>query len=554
MRKRQLVLAAALVGIAAATLAGAVYEDRIVPGVRVAGIEVGGLTASQAREVLTSGTADACVTLVSGGLSVQLDGSSGMALDVDSAVADARAIGRDGAFLERFGDVVAAVTVGRDLPLAWRIVDEERFARTIELVAASVERPSVDGDVRLGVDGVTLRQPQTGLVLDRPALVAAVLTAGTIDANVPLPLRVIGPALDDEAIAPAYDAAMNAALPLVLVAGTEQVVVEPARLAAIVSIVRETGPDGDRLVAQLDPTVLDVLVREIADTLDGAARDAVLVPGGKRLTVIPGRDGIAVDRVAARVTIADAILGPERQVTVPAAIARPALTTVAAQRTADQLVLVGAYTTYFPVSWARATNIGASARTFDGMVVAQGESFSFWKRIGEVSPRTGYVFAGTIIDGVSSEAIGGGLCQVSTTFFNAVAAAGYRIDERHPHSYYIERYPLGLDAAVLAPSTDLRWTNDTTHTAVIRAAGTDTSVTFWVYSAALDRTVTFGDPLQWNLRWPSPDQPADPAHAPGYVVPGREVITTRTVVENGVVVHQDEWYSHYAPVWGGPAR
>jgi len=553
MRLRLVVVAAGLLGIAAVS-AVALYDGRLVPGVRIAGIAVGSLTEAQARELLTTQTSDASVTLVSGSLSIRLDPTTGIELDVDAAVARAFAVGRYGAFPVRVGDIVGAITAGRDVALAWRIVDGERFARAIERVAASVERLSVDGDVRLGADGVTLRTPRAGVALDRSALVQAVLAATAADATVPLPLRVIEPALDEEAIAPAFEAARAAAQPLVLLAGTERVVLEPARLALIVHIVRVANVDGDRLVAQVDAVGLDALVGEIADALDGGARDAVLVPGGEHLTVIPGRDGVVLDRSAARATIAEAILGPERVVTVPATLTRPALTTVAAQRTADQLVLVGAYATYFPVNRARANNIGAAARTFDGVVVVPGGSFSFWQRIGEVSPRTGYVFAGTIIDGVSSEAIGGGLCQVSTTFFNAVARAGYAIDARYPHSYYIERYPLGLDAAVFAPSTDLRWTNDTAQAALIRAAATDTSVTFWVYSAPLGRTVTFGDPRQWNLRWPSADQPADPAHAPGYVVLGRDVVTTRTVVENGTVVPDDEWYSHYAPVWGGPAR
>jgi vancomycin resistance protein YoaR len=239
-------------------------------------------------------------------------------------------------------------------------------------------------------------------------------------------------------------------------------------------------------------------------------------------------------------------------VALPAEITHPSLTTEAAQAFADTVTLAGTFTTYFPVNWARATNIGAAAATFDGMAVMPGESFSFWDRIGEVSVRTGYVYAGTIIGGVSSYAIGGGLCQVSTTFFNAVIRGGYRIDERHQHSYYIERYPLGLDAAVFAGEEDMRWTNDTSVPVYIRAQGTDTSITFWLYSAPTGRSVEIGDVQQWNLRWPYPGQPADPQHAPGYVVPGRDTLVIRTVFQDGAAVSRDEWYSHYAPVWGGP--
>jgi vancomycin resistance protein YoaR len=239
-------------------------------------------------------------------------------------------------------------------------------------------------------------------------------------------------------------------------------------------------------------------------------------------------------------------------VALPASITHADFPTAEARRVADSIQLAGGFTTYFPENWARATNIGRAAETFDGMVVQPGQSFSFWDRIGAVTPGNGYVSAGAIIGGVSGSAIGGGLCQVSTTLFNAVALGGYQIDARQPHSYYIERYPLGLDAAVFAPSVDLVWTNDTGAPAYIRAAATATSVSFWIYSAPTGRTTSFSEPLEANLRWPYAGQPADPAHAPGYVVLGRDVWVTRSVVENGTEVHRDTFFSHYAPVWGGP--
>lgn len=61
-------------------------------------------------------------------------------------------------------------------------------------------------------------------------------------------------------------------------------------------------------------------------------------------------------------------------------------------------------------------------------------------------------------------------------------------------------------------------------------------------------------PVQRDLRYPRPDQPTDPAHAPGYVVPGSDVWVTRIVYQDGAELATYVWYSRYAPVWGGPAR
>ena len=79
-------------------------------------------------------------------------------------------------------------------------------------------------------------------------------------------------------------------------------------------------------------------------------------------------------------------------------------------------------------------------------------------------------------------------------------------------------------------------------------------MSFWIYSVPTGRAAVFPDPVQKNIRYPALGQPADPAHAPGYVVPGRDVWATRIVYEDGAELWTDVWYSHYAPVWGGPAR
>jgi hypothetical protein len=78
-------------------------------------------------------------------------------------------------------------------------------------------------------------------------------------------------------------------------------------------------------------------------------------------------------------------------------------------------------------------------------------------------------------------------------------------------------------------------------------------VTFDVWGLPTGRTVTFSDPVQRNFVDVPKDQRADPAFPKGYAIRGRDVIRVRTVIESGKVVHQDTYFSHYAPVWGGAA-
>lgn len=533
--------------------------DDIVPGIRAAGIDIGGRSAASARERLLARSAvlEAAVVTVAGDGTEwrSANGALGVSFDVDRAIAEAMAVGRSGDPLARARAIVSVATSGLDLGWPRRSVDD-RLGAFIDHIARDSERPPIDGDVAIGPDGVVVREPRDGLAVDRARLEADVLLQRALGGTIRLPVAVLAPALGEAQIVAARNAALDAYAPLRVVAGGEAFAIAAARVAAVVRIERVTeGPD--RLAATLDAAAITALVDEIAAQLDGPARSAVLVPGGDRLVVTAGRDGVLVDRVLARSALVAAIFVPAdgpRVLRVPATIVVPALTTQAADAVAASTQLLGAFTTLFPENVARATNIGLAAAHFDGMVVGLGATFSFWDRIGEVSPRTGYVQAGAIIGGVSASAIGGGLCQVSTTLFDAVAHAGLRVDERHPHDYYIERYPLGLDAAVFAPWVDLQWTNDTASPITIRAEATATSIAFWLYGPPTGRTVVFLDPVQWNVRYPAPSQPADPAHAPGYVVPGRDVAVTRIVLQDGQEVSRDVWYSHYAPVWGGPAR
>jgi vancomycin resistance protein YoaR len=329
--------------------------------------------------------------------------------------------------------------------------------------------------------------------------------------------------------------------------------IDAARVAALLHIDKVSEGAGARLEVSLDGGAVDALVGDVAAKVDRPARDASFRATGGGLEVVPSQNGSAIDRDALRSALTGAIFasGDGRSISPNVVVTTPKLTTQAAQQYAGQMTLVSTYTTYFPVNPSRATNIRLGASRFNGLVIAPGASFSFWNEIGDVSLASGFVMSGAIIDGRSDQALGGGLCQVSTTLFNTVARSGYQIDERGPHSYYIERYPIGLDAAVFSPGQDFRWTNDTPYPVMIRSSATATSVTFSLYSIPTGRVTSFSAPSERNLVMPSKSQLADPAYPKGYVVRGRDVWVTRTVTQNGALVRQDTFYSHYSPVWGG---
>ena len=109
-------------------------------------------------------------------------------------------------------------------------------------------------------------------------------------------------------------------------------------------------------------------------------------------------------------------------------------------------------------------NIRLGAARLDGVVVAPGETLSFWALVGRPSAAAGFEVGRSIRDGLVGGEIGGGLCQVSGIAYEAGLRAGLAIIERHPHSRDLyaeaERFtPLGLDATVVWPYKDLRLLN-----------------------------------------------------------------------------------------------
>lgn len=139
----------------------------------------------------------------------------------------------------------------------------------------------------------------------------------------------------------------------------------------------------------------------------------------------------------------------------------------------------------------RITNIKLALKAMDGLRLDPGEEFSFNELLGERTKEKGYKEAGVINNGMMDQGIGGGICQVSTTLFNAVAKADLKITERHPHSRPSTYVDLGKDAAVNWPNQDFCFVNNTDAPIYIRAKWTsEKKVSISIYGKKLADGVT----------------------------------------------------------------
>ncbi|MDI9641086.1 VanW family protein [Kamptonema cortianum] len=116
-------------------------------------------------------------------------------------------------------------------------------------------------------------------------------------------------------------------------------------------------------------------------------------------------------------------------------------------------------TTFKESQVARSSNLRVAVKQLNGKILMPGDSFSFNEALGKRTTAKGYKLAGVYVSGRHDFDIGGGICQVSTTLYNAVLLAGLVADARSPHSLPVPYVPLGRDAAVSFPAPDFKFTN-----------------------------------------------------------------------------------------------
>lgn len=144
----------------------------------------------------------------------------------------------------------------------------------------------------------------------------------------------------------------------------------------------------------------------------------------------------------------------------------------------SDFVLSGTCTTSYATSSAnRCTNISVAASRLNNLVVMPGQTVSVSDTILPRTSANGYKAAGVYLNGVHTTGMGGGVCQVSSTVYNAVMNAGLTVTERKQHSMPVSYLPHGLDAAIAAGSKDLKFRNDFSTPVVLQAVTSNKKLT-----------------------------------------------------------------------------
>ena len=225
------------------------------------------------------------------------------------------------------------------------------------------------------------------------------------------------------------------------------------------------------------------------ETVDKIYFDALVKPRDATLTFLPDksekfkitaeRNGVAIDRGALLSDISAALNGGETQIRAKTEILRPEIY-------ASDLKKITAkraeFTTEFKNSPAnRKHNIRLAARLINGSVINAGEEFSFNKVVGARTESRGFKTAKIITDGKFVDGVGGGVCQASTTLYNAAILSGMTITEQHGHSLRVSYVEPSFDAMVSSDYCDLKFKNTNNTPVFIAAEADDNRVTFTFY-------------------------------------------------------------------------
>ncbi len=205
----------------------------------------------------------------------------------------------------------------------------------------------------------------------------------------------------------------------------------------------------------------------------------------------PGENGVVIDEVKLAADIQAAISAKDfdAQIQVSGSTVEPEITQASAQ---SLYKTIGTYTTNTTANSKRNTNVRLAAQQLNGTIVQPGQELSFNDTVGERTEAKGYQSAAAYNNGEVVQEIGGGVCQVSTTLYNAVLRAGLKISMRRSHTFEPTYVTPGQDATVSWGGPDFKFVNTSKAAVGIKAGYYNQTVTVSVYGIpVLEDGVTY---------------------------------------------------------------
>jgi vancomycin resistance protein YoaR len=559
-----------------------IYQDKIYPGVSsVYGVNLAGMTQNEARTALAERFTydeEARFIFYYEGQTWEFTAAElGVSFDVEATVNAAYAVGRNEGMV---GNLIAQFNAWRGGEPVVPIITYNRTLaeQSLDRIARDyINRPVLDATISIqGGRGISTPS-QVGRSVDVPA------TLGLLEQEIlnlsqrsefNMVVRETAPQIwDTQAIAAQINLALDSRGVTFYVDDQLGLNAGPwtALSSDIENMLRIERVDDGNNTAHYELNLNDEQVRQflvrIAPDLRKDPVNARLIFNDqtKELEVIqPSQTGRELNIATTLPQFYSAVFSPDnRNVRLDFAEVPPTIPDTVTARELGITELIQSATTYYLGSnSSRVTNIQIAASRFHGVVIPPNSEFSFNEWLGDVSLDTGYEEALIIYGDQTIRGVGGGVCQVSSTIFQAAFYAGFPILERYPHAYRVGYYEVGegpgMDATVYEPIVDFRFMNDTPYHLLLETyvVPGSSSVSFRLYSTDTGRQVIKEGPYIRNVRAaPPPKYVATPGLSPGsviqvdYAVSGADVYVYRTVkdAEGNILINREEYFSGYVP-------
>jgi len=533
------------------------FGRKVIPGVNVAGVNVGGMTYKQATRVLGNLDESTQKTLV---LSLKdknykLDDEE-MYLEYswDATISRAFEVGRTGNVFVDSKDKLAGIFKKLHLPAFYNF-EEDPLNRFLISIQGEVNSLAKNAKYVIVNDGLEIESEEVGLKVDEEKLYSTVIDRlGTMNFDeIKIPTKVDEPTLTVSDLELTMDEAQN-------------IVFNPLHIAYkdkswVVSNIQKlnflTFKDDENHLG-FDKTKFKAYLEPISFVVNELPKGKVTAMNGDRVTGFElVKDGLEVDVDSTTEAFKEAYFGlhPTAEIVVNT------ISGTANPGDYGIFALLGEGKSKFTGSASgRIHNLTLAAERTDGVLVPPGTIYSMNDAVGEISAATGYDSAWIILGDRTVLGHGGGVCQTSTTLFRAILDAGLPVVERNPHAYRVRYYELeshiGIDASIYQPSLDLKFKNDTANHVLIESSWDleNSSLAFRIYGTPDGREVYISEPVVTNQSSP-PEAlyQEDSTLAKGIVRQidfpawGANVSFTRTVTRGDDVLYNDVFKTYYQP-------
>lgn len=263
----------------------------------------------------------------------------------------------------------------------------------------------------------------------------------------------INNSIDDAVVQPSYYVE-KADAQLIITAGKKGVKVDEEQLLAdIYKVLNEESEEEKIEIPMSEDTPDKIDINKIHEEVYKEVKDAYYT--SNPFTVYPEEEGIDFDVEQANTIIAE----EKEEYIIPLKITKPSKTVKDIGTEAFPDLLATFSTKYNAGNAGRTTNLRLAANKINGTVLLPNEEFSYNAVVGERTISAGYKMAATYSNGAVVDGLGGGICQISSTLYDAVVMANLKITTRRNHQFVTSYVPAGKDATVVWGAQDFKFVN-----------------------------------------------------------------------------------------------